>query len=212
MIQPRSLRFLHCTVFIVDSYKQWSAFLHFRKARFFSGRHTEGFGTNEPGDSVLGADSRPGGTDRSGRGPATRPKLFGRGSSLCEDFPGLRRVRTSTRCSLGGANTDAKSKGTYKNEFSVSHFVFFRLGKRQRHHRGKSFDAEYEKQLELLSYSVLVNLEDFMYSLHLNSVARLPMQTGKEAVTLGTTVLLRKASWNVSERYLRKPCVERMHE
>ena len=28
MIQPRSLRFLHCTVFIVDSYKQWSAFLH----------------------------------------------------------------------------------------------------------------------------------------------------------------------------------------
>ena len=27
MIRPRSLRFLHCTVFIVDSYKQWSATL-----------------------------------------------------------------------------------------------------------------------------------------------------------------------------------------
>ena len=28
MIRPRSLRFLHCTVFIVDSYKQRSASLH----------------------------------------------------------------------------------------------------------------------------------------------------------------------------------------
>ena len=31
MIQPRSLRFLHCTVFIVDSYKQRSASLHFTR-------------------------------------------------------------------------------------------------------------------------------------------------------------------------------------
>ena len=31
MIRPRSLRFLHCTVFIVDSYKQWSASLHFTR-------------------------------------------------------------------------------------------------------------------------------------------------------------------------------------
>ena len=108
MTWPRRLRLGHCTAFPVDSTR--SAVLHFRKARFFSGRHTEGFGTNEPGDSVLGADSRPGGTDRSGRGPATRPTLFGRGSSLCEDFPGLRRVRTSPRCSLGNANTDATKR------------------------------------------------------------------------------------------------------
>ena len=74
----RRLRLGHCTAFPVDFYKQRSAGLHFHKARFFSGRHTEGFGTNEPGDSVSGADSRPGGTEWSGRGPATRPKFLER--------------------------------------------------------------------------------------------------------------------------------------
>ena len=123
MTWPRRLRLGHCTAFPVDSTR--SAVLHFRKARFFSGRHTEGFGTNEPGDSVLGADSRPGGTDRSGRGPATRPTLFGRGSSLCEDFPGLRRVRTSPRCSLGNANTDATKRYVYGINRQNTNFFFF---------------------------------------------------------------------------------------
>ena len=108
MIRPRSLRFLHCTVFIVDSYKQRSASLHSTRP---GSTCTEGFDTSAPGVSVLGADSSvQAGIEWSGRGPATRPILFGRGSSLCEDFPGLRRVRTSPRCSLGSANTDATKR------------------------------------------------------------------------------------------------------
>ena len=64
-----------------------------------------------PGDSVLGTDYSSRrilieGADEA----ATHPKLFGRESSLCEDFPGLRSVQTSPWCSLGNANMDANQK------------------------------------------------------------------------------------------------------
>ena len=61
MTWPRRLQLGHCTAFPIDSFKQWSAVLHFHKARFFPGRHSEGFGTSAPGDFGTGADSHPGG-------------------------------------------------------------------------------------------------------------------------------------------------------
>ena len=59
MTWPRKPRLGHCTAFPVDSTR--SAVLHFHKARFFPGRHSEGFGTSAPGDFGTGADSHPGG-------------------------------------------------------------------------------------------------------------------------------------------------------
>ena len=80
-----------------------------------------------PGDSVLGTDYSSRrilieGADEA----ATHPKLFGRESSLCEDFPGLRSVRTSTRCSLDNANTDA-TKRYVQRLFGRIMASFFRL-------------------------------------------------------------------------------------
>ena len=59
--------------------------------------------------------------------PRTRnsPDTFWKGVFALRDSPGLRRVQTSPWCSLGNANMDAIEKGTYRDEFSASHFIFF---------------------------------------------------------------------------------------
>ena len=125
MIWPRRLRLGHCTAFPVDSYKQWSAVLHFHKARFFPGRHSEGFGTSAPGDfGIRGRLS----SRRVLNGVAEDPQLalnFWNGwSSLAVAALGYESVQTSPWCSLGNANMDAIEKGTYTDFLTVTNRIF----------------------------------------------------------------------------------------
>ena len=54
-----------------------------------------------------------------------RPTLFGTGGHcFCGGCLGLRSVRTSARCSLDSANTDAQ-KGTYNDYLTETNFFLF---------------------------------------------------------------------------------------
>ena len=110
MIRPRSLRFLHCTVFIADSYKQRSASLHFTRPGSSQEDIPKALVPAHRGFGIRGRSSSRWVLNGMAEDPQLARHFLGRGSSLCEDSPGLRRVRTSPRCSLDSANTDATKR------------------------------------------------------------------------------------------------------
>ena len=110
MIWPRSLRFLHCTVFIVDSYKQWSASLHSTRPGSSQEDIPKALVPAHRGFGIRGRSSSRWVLNGVAEDPQLTRKFLEGGHRFGEDFPGLRSVRTSTRCSLDSANTDATQK------------------------------------------------------------------------------------------------------